>query len=136
MVMNNTPNNNSQNEITDALWLFTIIPLNIENKAPKKEANKASSIPNKYSDSTLKIIYNPIITINPKITSYLIIFLLKKIGSKNEAKKAPVDIIAKVIETLETLIALKNANQCKAIINPTKANFIRDGKEIFNFPLL
>lgn len=57
-------------------------------------------------------------------------------GSKNEAKKAPVDIIAKVIETLETLTALKNANQCKAINNPTKANLIRERKETFSIPLL
>ena len=51
------------------------------------------------------------------------IFLLKIKGSKREAKKAPVDIIANVIETLETFIAEKNASQCNAINSPTKHNF-------------
>ena len=37
-----------------------------------------------------------------------------------EAKKAPVDRQANVIEILEILIALKKVNQCKAIINPAK----------------
>jgi len=31
--------------------------------------------------------------------------------------------MARVIETLETFIAEKNANQCNAIRNPTKQNF-------------
>ena len=39
-------------------------------------------------------------------------------GSNNEAKKAPVDKQASVTEILETLMALKKVNQCKAIINP------------------
>ena len=59
------------------------------------------------------------------------IFLLKNRGSKREAKKAPVDIIAKVIETLDTFIAEKKVTQCKAIINPTKQNFKRLIKVIF-----
>jgi hypothetical protein len=43
-------------------------------------------------------------------------------GSIKEAKKAPVDKQASVTEILETLIALKKVNQCKAIINPANKN--------------
>ena len=39
-------------------------------------------------------------------------------GSKIEVKKAPVDKQAKVMEILETLMALKKVIQCKAIIKP------------------
>ena len=39
-------------------------------------------------------------------------------GSKIEVKKAPVDKQAKVIQILETLMALKKVIQCKAITNP------------------
>lgn len=35
-----------------------------------------------------------------------------------DVNKAPVDIIAKVTDTFEALIAPKNANQCKAITIP------------------
>ena len=136
MVINTTPKNNSQKEIIVASWVLTIIPLNIENRAPKKEESKANRIPVKYAVSTLKIIYKPTITINPKTTSYLIIFLLKKMGSNNEVKKAPVDIIANVIDTLDTLTALKKANQCKAIKNPMRANITNDFKDTFNLPLV
>ena len=41
------------------------------------------------------------------------------------------DIIAKVIETLDTLIALKNASQWKAINKPTEANINSDFKDTF-----
>jgi hypothetical protein len=37
-------------------------------------------------------------------------------------KRAPVDKHAKVIETLETFIALKKVNQCMAIIKPAIKN--------------
>ena len=50
------------------------------------------------------------------------IFFPKKKGSINEAKKAPVERQAKVMETLATLMALKKVNQCKAIINPAIKN--------------
>ena len=46
------------------------------------------------------------------------IFLLNKIGSKKEAKKAPVDKQARVTDTFETLIALKKVSQWSAITNP------------------
>jgi hypothetical protein len=57
-------------------------------------------------------------------------------GSKSEAKKAPVDIIAKVIETLDTFIAEKKVTQCNAIKNPTKLNFKRVFRETFNCTFL
>ena len=53
-------------------------------------------------------------------------------GSNNEVKKAPVDIIANVIDTLDTLTALKNASQCKAIKKPIRANITNDFKDTFN----
>ena len=58
----------------------------------------------------------------PKTTSYHIIFLPKNRGSINDAKKAPVDKQANVTEILDTLIALKKVNQCKAIIKPANKN--------------
>ena len=36
----------------------------------------------------------------------------------NEVKKAPVDIIANVTETFDTLMAPKKVSQCTAMINP------------------
>ena len=55
-------------------------------------------------------------------------------GSNNEVKKAPVDIIANVIDTLDILTALKNASQCKAIKKPMRANITNDFKDTFNLP--
>ena len=43
-------------------------------------------------------------------------------GSSKEVKKAPVDIIERVTETLETLIAPKKVSQCTAIMKPAKQN--------------
>ena len=39
-----------------------------------------------------------------------------------DVKKAPVDKQANVIDILETLIALKNVIQCKAMIKPEISN--------------
>ena len=64
-----------------------------------------------YLPSTLNMIESPKTTINPKKISYQIIFFPKKMGSISEVKKAPVDKQASVIETLETLMALKKVNQ-------------------------
>ena len=44
-------------------------------------------------------------------------------GSMRDVKKAPVENMAKVIEILETLIAVKNVIQCKAMTMPAKKNF-------------
>ena len=60
---------------------------------------------------------------SPKTISNLLIFLLKKIGSINDTKKAPVLIVTKATETLDTLMALKKNIQCKAIITPVRKNF-------------
>ena len=57
-------------------------------------------------------------------------------GSNNEVKKAPVDIIANVIDTLDTLTALKKASQCKAIKKPMRANINNDFKDTFSLPLV
>ena len=43
-------------------------------------------------------------------------------GSKIEVKKAPVDKQANVMDILETLMALKKVNQCRAMINPANKN--------------
>jgi hypothetical protein len=57
-------------------------------------------------------------------------------GSSKEAKKAPVDIIANVIDTLDTFIAAKNASQCIAIKKPTAANFSKELFDTFNLSFL
>ena len=68
------------------------------------------------------MIYRPKITINPNIISNGLILLLKKIGSIKDTKKAPVLIVTKATETLDTLMALKKKIQCKAIITPVTKN--------------
>lgn len=68
------------------------------------------------------MIYRPKITIKPNIISKSLIFLLKKIGSMNETKKAPVLIVTRATETLDTFMALKKKIQCKAIIIPVNKN--------------
>ena len=50
------------------------------------------------------------------------IFLLYKIGSMSEAKKAPVENIAKAMDILEAFMDAKKVIQCKAIIIPAKEN--------------
>ena len=55
--------------------------------------------------------HNPQTTSNPKNTSYQTIFFPNNIGSKSEVKNAPVERHAKVIEILETFMALKKVNQ-------------------------
>ena len=62
-----------------------------------------------YSLSKLKIIYKPPITIIPRIISKGFILRLKKRGSINDVKKAPVLIVTKATETLEIFMALKMA---------------------------
>jgi hypothetical protein len=60
-------------------------------------------------------------------------------GSNKEAKNAPVDKQASVTEILETLMALKKVNQCKAIIKPAKRNpmrvFLGTRKEVLLIPM-
>ena len=63
------------------------------------------------------------ITMMPKKTSYQMIFLPVQIGSRKDVKKAPVDRHAKVTEMFETLMALKNVNQCKAMMIPAINNW-------------
>ena len=46
------------------------------------------------------------------------IFLPVQRGSRKDVKNAPVDKHAKVTEMFDTLMALKNVNQCKAIMIP------------------
>ena len=56
-----------------------------------------------------------------------------------EAKKAPVDKQASVTDILETLMALKKVNQCKAMINPANRNpmrvFFETRKEVLLIPM-
>ena len=107
-----------------ALYSLANFPLITEKSADKKADESAKIIPVTYCISTLKMIYNPPTTINPNTISYQTTFLPNKSGSINDVKKAPIDRQAKVTDTLETLIALKNVNQCNMIINPAnrKAN--------------
>ena len=65
-------------------------------------------------------------TIRPNKISIGLIFLLKKKGSINDVKKAPVLIVTRATETLETLIALKKVIQWSAIKIPDKKNFNKD----------
>ena len=53
------------------------------------------------------------------------------IGSKIEAKNAPVENIAKAIEAFATFIAPKNVIQCKAITIPARLSFTNDVLVIF-----
>lgn len=48
----------------------------------------------------------------------------------NEVKNAPVLIVTKATETLDTLIALKNVIQCNAIKSPVKINLMIPGLSI------
>ena len=77
-------------------------------KTEKRDANNADTTPNKTPIKLLifacKIIKTPHITIQPNIISTGLIFLLKNIGSNKEAKKAPVENIAKAIEILEAFM--------------------------------
>ena len=70
--------------------------------------------------------YNPPITIKPKIISITLILLLKSSGSIKEAKNAPVLMVTNAIETLDTLMALKKVIQCNAIMIPVNKNFNND----------
>ena len=60
---------------------------------------------------------------SPKTISNLLILLLKKRGSINDTKKAPVLIVTRATETLDTLMALKKKIQCNAITTPVRKNF-------------
>ena len=60
---------------------------------------------------------------SPKKISYHRIFLLKKMGSSMEAKNDPVEKMAKVMDTLEMLMARKKKIQCNAMRIPPKASF-------------
>ena len=73
----------------------------------------------------LKMIYNPTITNEPNKISINRMRLLKKKGSINEAKNAPVLMVTKATETLDTLMALKKVIQCKAMIIPESKNLIK-----------
>ena len=97
-------------------------PFKTAKRDPKKEDINAYIIPNLYWLSKLKMIYKPRITNKPRIISNDLILLLKKIGSINEVKNAPVLIVTKATDTLETLMALKKKIQCVAIIIPVNKN--------------
>ncbi len=68
------------------------------------------------------MIYKPIITNRPKTISSDFILLLKKTGSINEVKKAPVLMVTKATDTLDAFIALKKNIQWVAIITPVIKN--------------
>ena len=64
-----------------------------------------------------------IITISPIITSYLIIFFLKNIGSIKAENNDEVDKQITETEIEETLIDLKKKIQCNVTILPTPKKF-------------
>ena len=66
--------------------------------------------------------YKPKITIKPSTISSNLILLLKNSGSISDVKKAPVLIVTKATETLDTFMALKKKIQCKAIMIPVNKN--------------
>ncbi len=86
--------------------------------------------------STLKIKYNPAITISPKNNSKRISLLLKNNGSISDVNNAPVLIAIKAIDTLDTFMAEKKAIQCKAIIIPLNKNLRSAFGEVFSDFLL
>ena len=51
-------------------------------------------------------------------------FLLKKMGSINDVKKAAVLMVTRATETLDTFMALKKKIQCKAMIIPVNKNLV------------
>jgi len=61
---------------------------------------------------------------------------LKKKGSMNDVKNAPVLIVTKATETLDTLMALKKVIQCNAIIIPERKNFVNAILSMLNFLLV
>jgi hypothetical protein len=123
MLIKSTPKNNWYNDIEFALYFLTNTPFNTAKRDPKKEEINAYIIPNLYCVSKLKITYKPAITSSPNTISIDFILLLKNKGSIKEVKNAPVLIVTKAIETLDTFIALKKNTQCNAIIIPVHKNF-------------
>ena len=83
----------------------------------------AHKIPLRKRISTLRIRYSPAIITSPKKISYHRILRLKKMGSRMDAKNDPVEKMARVMETLEMLMARKKKIQCKAIKIPPKTSF-------------
>lgn len=57
-------------------------------------------------------------------------------GSIKDAKKAPVENIDNVMDTLAASMAAKKVIQCNAMITPAIENLIRDSFLIFSFILL
>jgi len=102
--------------------------------------NNAAEIPNKmpfiYFISLCVIIKTPIIISIPKRISYQITVRLKIIGSIKDAKKAPVENIAKAMDILDSLIDPKKVIQCKAIIIPAIENLTIAFRETFMFTLV
>ena len=86
-----------------------------------------------YFVSKLKIMYKPPTTIAPKRISISRIRLLKKKGSIKEVKNAPVLMVTNATDTLDTLIALKNMIQCRAMIIPEIKNLIKPFLSRANF---
>lgn len=117
-----TPKKSWYNDIVSGSYFFTNNPFKTENNAESAADIKAYIIPNPYLLSKLKIMYKPTITNAPKSISIRFIFLLKKIGSINDVKKAPVLIVTKATDTLDTFIALKKVIQCTAMMIPVIKN--------------
>ncbi len=84
-----------------ALCTSINFPLITANNVENKAEEIPRSIPFKYLISLCVIKNTPKTTLNLNKISYQSTFRLKIIGSINDAKKAPVENIAKVMETLD-----------------------------------
>lgn len=110
-------------EMAVALYCLINFPLITAKSDDKKAEVMPNKIPLMYLNSLRVINNKPITTKTPNTISYIFIFLLKSTGSIKEAKKAPDENVASVMEILDWLMASKKVIQCKAIITPARANF-------------
>ena len=109
------------------------LPLKTANKDEKKAEEIPNNIPVMNLYSLWKINDTPTITIIPNTISYQISWRLNIKGSINDVKKAPLENMAKAIETLDWSIDSKKVTQCRAIIMPPKQNFNRAIKDTFKW---
>lgn len=89
-----------------------------------------------YLNSAWVIRKTPNIIKIPKKISYQITFLLKNMGSIKDAKKAPVENMAKAIEIFASLMDAKKVIQCSAIKIPAIENLTNSEKLMLRLTLL
>ncbi len=124
--------------MTEARYVLTNFPFNTAKKLEKMAHEIPNKIPLRYRISLCVIRNTPMTTRMPNTISYQTIRLLKIKGSTKEAKKAPVENMAKVMETFDWFIASKKVIQCRAMMIPAKRNliFVLKSISIFGFTIL